>query len=606
MTKKTHKKKLSAEEKKEQLMDEGLQAIYGDGKVDFSTIETTKHPVTKFLISLVVILGVLAGVAWSGFFVYTRYVEPTNQEFLTIDIDVEEQLTSGQEATIIASYRNPSHTPLASLEIDLNIPSTFVITSFNQPPNDQDQLIWSLGSLAGNADGEIVIEGVWIADVPSEIPLQAYATYRPSNFNADFEAIALEYVTTTDSLLALDISGEEETTAGDDITYTINVTNESANTLDAATVSLTLPNGFYLQQSEPTLASGSVAAWELVDLLPNEPQVITITGSFAADVEGFQYLDVTTSVAPEGRDLVQATAQTFTDILQNDLSIQLAVGGATEQTTIDLGETLRVSFSVENTSDTTVDDATLLLDFQSEESLAIDWNNASLDGGTITRDGIYWSSAATGALDPGVRRIFNLQFPVDSSLAVGDGDNFTLLASMTHAERTVRSTPIDVGINTEATLTSAVRYFDDSGAVLGSGPVPPQVGQATSYRVYWTIENSVHDLENVRVRAELPPTITWQGTTDTDLGNLNFDATTNTVTWSIDRLSATVPRVTAYITVTTTPEEDDVDTFVKLLGASKLQAIDKKTQATLDRQTDGVTTEAPSDAFLAEKGIVVE
>jgi len=58
--------------------------------------------------------------------------------------------------------------------------------------------------------------------------------------------------------------------------------------------------------------------------------------------------------------------------------------------------------------------------------------------------------------------------------------------------------------NSEANFVSEVRYFTPEGAPLGTGPLPPKVDKRTVYRVFWKLDNSLHQLDEIKVEAILP------------------------------------------------------------------------------------------------------
>ena len=254
------------EQEQTRLMEEGLEAIYGEGDIDFSKLDHDQERLTKFLIRAIIGLGVVAAVAWSGFFVFMNYVNPPRDETFTLEIVMEETVVSGEEATIEILYTNPTTVPIAALSIDVNLPSSFVISETSQPPTDEDQLIWDLGELTGLSDDHIVIEGTWFSDVPSETPVQAYATYRPGNFNSEFEEIGVVYVTSLESVLELEIDGPEELSPGEEGSYTMTLRNTGASAYESVDVALTLPDGFYLESSDPALEAGAAARWTVESL----------------------------------------------------------------------------------------------------------------------------------------------------------------------------------------------------------------------------------------------------------------------------------------------------------------------------------------------------
>jgi hypothetical protein len=605
-----HKTEQSQHEKEEeQLIKEGLEAIYGkegQKEVDFTKIEQARGRLTNILLTIVIALVLIAGLSWGGFFVYNRYFVIQETETFSLEIDVQEELVSGEKSTISIKYANPTNVQIAALDLDVRIPSTFIIDSLSPSPADEQELLWSVGNLPAGSDGVIIIEGTWLATVPSSLPIQVLANYRPGNFNSDFQEIETTYIQTLSSVLAVEFEGPEESTPGKIEDYALTLKNTSHEILEAVEIELALPDGFYIEESEPSIEAGQAPIWTFETLESDAEERIEFSGSFAADAEGFEYFDITTRVTQNNQSLVQTLAQGFTDVMGSEIDVQLIVNGGFSEATTGLGESLRITVAYENSGEEAIDDVALLLDFQSEEPLPINWNEADLDGGVVTSEGISWSESVIGEVPVNERQLLNLTFPINNSINAAQTDQFSVVAHANRSNIQVRSTPIEVAINSEATLTASARYYTDDGAPLGNGPIPPEVDSKTTYRVYWKIHNSLHDLENISVSATLPPHVTWESQNDTELGSISYNATSKIVIWEITNLTNDVENIQANFAISITPDSDDVGTFVKLTSGSILNATDSTTQSTLENTDESLTSELIGDDFAENKGIVVE
>lgn len=598
-----HKTK-STEDK---LIAEGLEAIYGKDQVDFSKMDKGRSRFTSILLTIVITLAVIAITSWTAFFIYTKYFAPVEEETFTLEIEVSEELVSGEMANIKINYNNHAAVPLASLELQLRLPKAFEIQNLAPEPDNSNDLIWDIGSVGANSDGSITINGIWIADVPSSTPIQVFANYKPANFNANFSEIETVYINTTISTIQTTIKGPEETQPGEELEYTITIKNNGDEIFKNIVVDLGMPTGFFLEESIPEIEAGSQPTWTFDKLEKNEEKEITFIGSFAADREGFHYFDATTSILSENQNrFTQNIADAFTDVLRHDLSLQLVANGTTENLAVGLNDVLRIAISLENTGDSNINNANILIDFKSDKAVPIVWGNADLDSGKITSDGIEFNSKIIGSIEPGKKRLLNLSFPIDSNVGSGQTDTFAVIASSTSDNFEIRSTPIQVSITTEAEFTASVRYFDDQGTPLGNGALPPKVGENTSYRAYWTIENSLHDLENIEVSAVLPPHVTWMDSYSTDLGSITYDSGSNTMYWRITHLPSTVTKVEANAYIRINPDNDDVGKFIKLMSGSIFKARDAVTKSIISDATDSLTTELIGDEFAEDKGVVVK
>ncbi len=585
-------------------IDEGLQVIYGDDRSDLKTVHRDPARLTRGLSRLVLVLAILAVVAYGGFFLYSFVFDKGQSETpLSMEIEAPAEVKSGEYVKFEINYQNPTNVPIASLEVDVALPAAFSLVQSQPEPTNRDELIWTIGSLGPNSDGKITLEGVWLSAVPSDTTIQALATYKPGNFNSNFSDIATAKITTLSSVLTLEMTGPETGIPGTEAEYTAKIKNTGEELVAAPSFKLTLPEGFILNSSTPTLEAGAEAEWLLADLAPEAEATITWKGTFATDVSDVQQFEGEVTVPEDDRKLSQVVAQAFTDVAGSALQATLVVNGNTDKATTELGGTLRLTIRLENTGEEDLSDASATLDFKPDSGIPILWDDAALGGGDLTSAGIVFDSELIGILKPGDRKIYNLSFPIKDELAANEVDEWTGTVFLNQGGSSLQTPPFPISMKANADLFSEGRYYSEQGAPLGTGPLPPEVGQATTYKVFWTIGEAVHDLESVSVTATIPPDVSWNNQVLSSLGNATYDSGTQTVTWEISDLPAGQSATTEF-SLKLIPGSEDVGTFVKLLSGAVLKATDIKTQSAILSEAEPLTTEIPNDTFAAGRGTV--
>lgn len=605
-------------------IDAGLSAIYGDERDDLKVVTKGGSRLTRFLLRAVVVLAGICALTLGGYVVYSRYFGPEQQgKPLVMSFIAPDELQSGAKVTIEFDYANQTSYPLTNVEIDMNLPAGFVLQASTPSVTSAADMTFDLGTIAGKSDGKILLEGIWNTDVPSTTGIQALAAYQPANFNAQFHDIVTKTIATNASTTVIAIDAPETVNVGETLTYTVHVQNSGSETLVAPQVRLTLPTGFFVQTSVPPLAAGGAPVYTLPDIPPSTPapdpvivsdsattpapvvpaeSTIVVTGAFASDASGTQTLTVVSGIAGT-RFSPQTTAKALTDVKGGALSLLMVGNGSQGTVVADPGSLFRVALRIDNTSDTAIADATALLDFTAEDNLPIDWGTAVLAGGKITAKGITFDAKAIGSIAAGDHKTLDLAFPLKMDLSAVSS-TFSVAFSATRGAITVQASPITVQLNSDAAVLSSVRYFDDDGAPLGSGPLPPVVGNTTHYRALWTVASGLHGLNAITVSATLPEGVTWDDFSTSTSGSMSYDAGTRTVRWTMSSIPAGSAAVTARFSVSITPTVADVGLAKTLVGKTVLNAKDDMTGSVLERSADAVTTECDGDVLATGKGTV--
>ena len=167
-----------------------------------------------------------------------------------------------------------------------------------------------------------------------------------------------------------------------------------------------------------------------------------------------------------------------------------------------------------------------------------------------------------------------------------------------------RSNTIVNKINSDLKFSEAVRYFSQDNIPVGTGPLPPQVGQTTTYKVYWNLTNNLHELSDLSVKVNLPDYVSWDGKERATVGKVSYLSGENAIVWEIGRLPITVFQASAEFSISVVPREEDRNTIMVLLPGSKISATDAETGAVLTQSTKAKTTKLEDDEIGKGDGIV--
>ena len=159
-------------------------------------------------------------------------------------------------------------------------------------------------------------------------------------------------------------------------------------------------------------------------------------------------------------------------------------------------------------------------------------------------------------------------------------------------------------------IFSEARYFSEEFEELGSGPLPPTVGEKTTYKIFLTLSNTFNDLSDVVVSTTLPSSIIWEKDTSADEGTISFDSKNQTVTWRITEVKAHTgtffPNLIASFSVSLTPKAQDVGDAPTLMNKVVVAGRDEFTDQKLTDEATAVNTSLEKDLGAQGKGKVVE
>lgn len=586
-------------------IEKGLRAIYKGNDKDLSIVTKAEGGLTRLLAKVILFLltllvgGICTFLAWNWW-------KNTNSTGDAVDVAIVAPISvkSGEEVNVEITYKNPRSIALAQLSLDINIPRGFELSSSSPPPTNDEQLVWNVGTLGQHSDGKIILTGRWYAEVPEDDRVQVVTTYRPANFNADFSTITTAEVAVHESTLSVALVGPEKATVGEQVSYVAMFTNNGLFAQEAEGEFM-LPEGFVPLSWTPELPPGQGTVWSLGNIEPGASVTQTVVGSYASEVNDLQEMKVKNTVkTAQGENYTQGSATWLTDVEGGALSVVLAGNGSTSTVSVTPGDQLRLSVQLANISDADVSDAQILLDFQPETGIPISWSEANVGKAKITSAGILLATADIGTITSTERKTFSFTFPLKAEIGASQASAFTVSAFVTSGGVTVQSLPLTISLNANVSLSAAARYYDTSGAPLGSGPFPPHAGEETTFVLDWSFNRTLHGLRDVTVTATIPQNIRFQAVRSVAIGSVSYNETTRTLTWSMSEIPADISTGNAQVEIAYTPSDADVEEYGKLLSGSILRGEDEITSAVVTAEAAEVTTEMPEDTIAAGKGIV--
>jgi len=639
-------------EAKEEEIKDSLTKIYQDDQgnnVDVrKMIIKPKRGLLFNLFTFLIVIFVFGGAIYGAYnYVYLKLAN--GKSSVALEFNGSKEVAAGQEFYYDLNYKNEDNVGLTGIEIKAAYPDNFIFLSSDPAPSKNND-IWDIASLDAHRSDTIRIKGKLAGPADSSNIILADMLYTPQNFSSEFKKSTSFETKIND--IGLDFTFNNSSSA------LINETNEIVVKFKAKTenyinnlrlniehpeeveiISLELANQVNASSS-PAQANASAAltglvaqangpdAWLLSNFGKNENEIkikfkikekkqpnLGLKLKFEVPEETLGLPAGQANLPPKyhlfyEKDLVY-------DVIKSDLNINLIINGSPFDQGMDFGQTLNYSINYANKGDAAMKDVIIMAildsDFINWQTLS-DSNNGKISlpaqagGNTIS-----WSkeeipalaelaSDAKGVIDFSLKLKTQTEIDLSKSYQVKSYVQYSVAGKSFSIDS--QSNIIINKINSDLNLSEQVRYFNDDNIAVGSGPLPPKVGQITSLKVYWAINNNLHELNDLRISVTLPANVAWDSKNRASVGSLDYDPQTNQVVWQIGRLPISVYKADAEFNIKIGPGEADRNKIMIILPGTNVSAVDSETNMQINKTLKAKSTKLEDDNMASGDGII--
>lgn len=611
------------EEVREQEIETGLSEIYHDEKKGQALVakfdKIKRRGLIYKIFSFLVGLSALIALVWLGYyFVYLK--SSGDLAAVSINISAEKEILAGKEFFYTVTYKNLDRVDIKNLTVNLTYPDNFIYLDA-EPKPAKDQNSWKFGLLPSRRSGEIRIKGKLIGEAGSASIIIGSLTYQPANISSDFKKEASFQSTISGLGMTVSIDSASSALVGETNEIAVKYRAEDENYLQNFRLSIDLAENIEFDKST---ATGSIpGSWQISDISKEEKE-LKIKFKFKDKLTDSQDLNVKFDYSEDGQKYYPFLTKKLTyDVQKRDLNLTLIINGARTDQGVNFGQTMNYSIVYNNKGKTIMKDVVIMAVLDSD---FLDWNSLNdKNKGKVSGKTISWSKTelpALAELAPGNEGTIDFSIKLVPAGEIDPSKNYQVksfvqfsLGVLPEGETASSTAPatkqdgqsnvIISKFNSDLTLSEQVRYFNDDNLAVGSGPVPPKVGQTTSYKIYWVLTNNLNELYDVVLSTTLPAGVSFDQKSRTTLGTLTYDQATNKVIWNLGRLPITVYKSEAEFNLSITPTAADVNKILVLLAGTDITASDSVTNSPISKKTPPKTTKLDDDPAITDDGRVV-
>jgi hypothetical protein len=607
-------------EARNQEIDNNLSAIYTDKKGSLVDVKKMKIKHRQlFIIRLFRNLIILAFSLGIIYFAYSYFFDRTNDSSsLELKIIAPEKVLAGEEISYKVEYHNPSKFSLTRVHLEIQYPESFILVGSSVAPTNGNYG-WDLPDIDPGGNASLSITGKLINKPDSVNVISGRLSYVPLNYSSQFKKEASASTLVSGPGFQVDLEYNNTAFLNQDNAMTVILSDVKNNYLGDFNLNFSLP-----EETNVSLASSSEPSGATNDLLTKKITVTKSGGvswlvSGLSQEVGRQQIPLSYKIGtkldnPEisvrlekklddGQSYVFWEKTFKPELVKSDLNLTMFINGSKNDGAINFGQTLNYTLSYSNKGDNSFKDVVIMAAVSGD---FIDFNSLNMEKpGELRSDTIIWTKneiPELAEIKPGQEGEINFSLNLLPFKEGDMGKNLSITSfaqygvnSQTVKDEDNKSNTVITRINSDLSLSEQIRYFNDDNQPVGSGPLPPKVGEKTSFKVYWVVKNNLHELSDTRVVLDLPSNINFDEKNSTNVGNIYYDANTRQVIWDIGRLPVSVYRADAEFNISLTPIENDRNKILVLSPGATVSAADIETKNLITKKTGPKTTKLEDD-----------
>lgn len=534
-----------------------------------------------------------------GYYWYTAE-RPFDQKSVQGEITGPAKISSGDEVAFTVTYRNNSGVALKDAKMLFTWPEGTLLLD-GTPARDMKA---DVGMIVPKQEKSVTFKGRIYGAKDQEKEIAVSFQYTPETVASVFEDKRTITVAIASTPLAVAINAPAQAVSDKEIKIEIEYQNNADATFENMELRARYPEGFRVASSDPVPTSDGV--WKLGTIEGRKGGKIAITGSFSGSQGEVKSLYFELGSKGESGEFLQyASADGSVTIATSALFVFQTVNDSRDYAA-NPGATLRYRIRYKNTTNIQIPNAVILAkideSFIDVKTLSVQWG--AFDGRT---NSIVWNSVGVpelAVLDPKEEGDVTFSVNLKSSFVPKkfSDKNFTVTST---ARITAAASPeslaglplesedmLGVKIHTQFSFNETAYYGD--GLIQNSGPLPPRVGERTTFAISWQLSNTINDVDNIEVTAVIPPNVEWTGVMYPQDARIAYDPNNGVVTWRPGKVFAgsgfLTPPKRVDFQVAFVPALVHVGQTVNLVSGANLKATDTFTGLAMERQVPQVDT----------------
>lgn len=524
-----------------------------------------------FLIICSIILGIF------GFWYYQRNFY--SKEILKLEILGKNEVELGEKVEYIVKYKNNGNVRLEEPRLIFEYPKYSIVEGENFLRKEIElediypgqEKIYRFSARIFGKENEAVEAKAWLS-------------FRPKNLKARYETTTT-YTTIIKKIpLTFEFDLPSKVESGKKIEFRLNYFSNVTYPLSNLRVKIEYPSDFEFIEARPEALEKT--EWDIPLLNKTEGGRIEISGILRGAVGEQKIFRANLGLWREGEFVLLKEIIRGVAISQPALYITQIING-NPQYIASPGDNLHYEIFFKNLSQEAMPNLFLIVNLDGKafdfESLKSDTGDFKPGDNSIVFD---WKRnpklqlllpQEEGKVDFWIKLKDDLPFS-------GEQDKNQVIKTNCYLSQ-VRE-EFETKLNSKLEMVAKAYYQPE--VFENSGPIPPKIGETTTYTIVWELKNYFNDVKNVKVKAILPPQVKLTGKILPENSRFLFDSQSREIVWEVGDMEAgkgilnPPSSVTFQIALTPTSEQAGVS---PLVGEGKISGEDQFTGAIIESRS---------------------
>lgn len=436
---------------------------------------------------------------------------------------------------------------------------------------------------------------------------KAILSYRPKNLKPFYESESTHSIRIEDTALTFAFDLPSKISSEKQIDFSLNYFSSLDYPLSDLGIKIEYPSHFEFSSAKPNGIENN--EWQVNALNKNEGGRIDISGKIYGDIGGQEIFKAQLGIWVRDKFIVLKEITRGVEIVKPRLIIDQRINGLSEYVATP-GELLHYEIIFRNIGNEIFENLFLVAELEGP----FDFGALNLSNGRVNSNdkSILWDwrdISVLRFLGPGEEG--KVEFWITLK---GEREDGVSHGSESYLKNKVALSQIREEFVTKlnSKLEIAQKGYRQGDVFGNSGPIPPRVGEKTTYTIIWQAKNYYNDVSGVRVSAILPTGVNLTSNIfpEEEKDNFTYDSVSHEIVWQVGDLAAgagySSSQKSIAFQIEFVPIENQRGLVSILVNEAKISGSDQFTEIELKSVGSAINTTLPDDESVSEEGGIVQ